>query len=95
VLSDGYLLALKKHCEARGMFMVLDEAQTGIARTGKMFGFEHDGVVPDILTLSKGLGNGFPLSAIVTSNNIAHDYQEKGIFFCATYVNDPLAGRWD
>jgi 4-aminobutyrate aminotransferase-like enzyme len=61
--------------------MILDEAQTGIARTGKTFGFEHDGVVPDILTLSKGLGNGFPLSAVVTSNNIAHDYLPgKGIF---------------
>ena len=49
------------------MLLILDEAQTGVGRTGMMFAFERDGVVPDILTLSKTLGAGLPLSAVMTS----------------------------
>ena len=48
------------------MMLILDEAQTGVGRTGLMFAFERDGVVPDILTLSKTLGAGLPLSAVLT-----------------------------
>jgi 4-aminobutyrate aminotransferase-like enzyme len=57
VLPPGYLKAVKKHCEKRGMLLIVDEAQTGIGRAGDMFAFQHfaedEGVVPDILTLSK------------------------------------------
>ncbi|MGX0975830.1 4-aminobutyrate aminotransferase-like enzyme [Roseovarius sp. MBR-51] len=53
-LPEGYLAALKRKCEEREMLLILDEAQTGVGRTGTMFAFERDGVVPDILTLSKG-----------------------------------------
>lgn len=56
-LPEGYLAALKRKCEEREMLLILDEAQTGIGRTGTMFAFERDGVVPDILTLSKTLGS--------------------------------------
>ena len=66
-LPVGYLAALAAHCRARGMLLILDEAQTGVGRTGLMFAFERDGVVPDILTLSKTLGAGLPLSAVLTS----------------------------
>ena len=52
------------------MLLILDEAQTGLGRTGAMFAFERDGVVPDILTLSKTLGAGLPLAAVVTTPEI-------------------------
>ena len=93
-LPPAYLKALKKHCEARGMLMIIDEAQTGIGRAGDMFAFQHwpedEGVVPDILTLSKTLGNGLPLSAVVASDKIAAFAKENGFLFYTTHVNDPL-----
>ena len=70
-LPLGYLAALKAHCEARGMLLILDEAQTGLGRTGTMFAFERDGVVPDILTLSKTLGAGMALSATMTNERFS------------------------
>src|SRR6185312_445930 len=66
-LPPGYLAALKRKCEERGMLLILDEAQTGVGRTGTMFAFERDGVTPDMLTLSKTLGAGLPLAATITS----------------------------
>jgi len=89
-LPPGYLAALKAHCEARGMLLILDEAQTGIGRTGRMFAFERDGVVPDILTLSKTLGAGLPLSAVMTSDAIADEAEKRDFLFYTTHVNDPL-----
>jgi 4-aminobutyrate aminotransferase-like enzyme len=89
-LPPGYLKAMKAHCERRAMLLIVDEAQTGIGRCGDMFAFEHEGAVPDILTLSKTLGNGLPLSAIVTSNHIAKVSKENGYLFYTTHVNDPL-----
>jgi len=89
-LPPGYLAALKAHCHARGMLLILDEAQTGIGRTGQMFGFSRDGVVPDILTLSKTLGAGLPLSAMMTSDAIAAEADARGYLFYTTHVNDPL-----
>ena len=89
-LPPGYMKAMKAHCESRGMLLIVDEAQTGIGRCGDMFAFEHEGVVPDILTLSKTLGNGLPLSAVVTSNHIASVSKHNGYLFYTTHVNDPL-----
>lgn len=80
-LPEGYLVALKKKCEERGMLLILDEAQTGIGRTGHMFAFERDGITPDILTLSKTLGAGLPLAAIVTSKEIEQKAYEKEFLF--------------
>lgn len=90
VLPPGYLTALKKHCEKRGMLLIIDEAQTGLGRTGDLFGFNHENVVPDILTLSKTLGNGIPLSAVVTTPEIDRVCAERGYMFVTTHVNDPL-----
>ncbi len=89
-LPLGYLAALKKKCEERGMLLILDEAQTGIGRTGQMFAFERDGVTPDILTLSKTLGAGLPLAAIQTSHAIEEKAHERGYLFYTTHVSDPL-----
>jgi 2,2-dialkylglycine decarboxylase (pyruvate) len=89
-LPLGYLAALKKKCEERGMLLVLDEAQTGVGRTGTMFAFERDRVTPDILTLSKTLGAGLPLSAVITSAAIEEKAHELGYLFYTTHVSDPL-----
>ncbi|KAG4435801.1 hypothetical protein IFR05_008722 [Cadophora sp. M221] len=90
VLPKGYLKAMKGHCEKRGMLLIVDEAQTGVGRCGSMFAIEHEGVTPDILTLSKTLGNGLPLSAVVTSNEIEQTCFERGYLFYTTHINDPL-----
>lgn len=89
-LPLGYLAALKQKCEQRGMLLILDEAQTGIGRTGHMFAFERDGVVPDILTLSKTLGAGLPLAAVMTTQAIEQAAFERGFLFYTTHVSDPL-----
>lgn len=89
-LPLGYLAALKAKCVERGMLLILDEAQTGIGRTGTMFAFDRDGVVPDILTLSKTLGAGLPLAALMTSDAIAAMAAERSFLFYTTHVNDPL-----
>lgn len=89
-LPLGYLVALKEKCRERGMLLILDEAQTGIGRTGTMFAFQRDGVTPDILTLSKTIGAGLPLSAIMTTAAIEDAAHEKGFLFYTTHVSDPL-----
>jgi 2,2-dialkylglycine decarboxylase (pyruvate) len=89
-LPVGYLAALKLRCEARGMLLIIDEAQTGLGRTGAMFAFERDGIVPDILTLSKTLGAGLPLAAVVTSKELEEQCHERGFLFYTTHVSDPL-----
>lgn len=91
VLPEGYLKAMKAHCERRGMLLILDEAQTGVGRTGKWWAFEHMDVVPDILTLSKTLGAGLPVAAVVTSTEIEKVAFERGFLFYTTHVSDPMA----
>jgi 2,2-dialkylglycine decarboxylase (pyruvate) len=86
----GYLAALRDHCHARGMLLIFDEAQTALYRTGDRYGFERDGVVPDIITMSKTLGAGLPLAAIVTSAEIEARAHERGYLFYTTHVSDPL-----
>jgi 2,2-dialkylglycine decarboxylase (pyruvate) len=89
-LPEGYLAALKAKCEEREMLLILDEAQTGIGRTGTMFAFQRDGVTPDILTLSKTLGAGLPLAAMMTSTALEEKAHERGFLFYTTHVSDPL-----
>lgn len=89
-LPLGYLAALKQKCSERGMLLILDEAQTGVGRTGTMLACERDGVVPDILTLSKTLGAGLPLAAVLTSEAIEEECHARGFLFYTTHVSDPL-----
>lgn len=86
----GYLAALKRKCEERGMLLIVDEAQTGLWRTGAAYAFERDGIVPDILTLSKTLGAGLPIAAVVTSAEIERVCHERGFLFFTTHVSDPM-----
>lgn len=70
VPSPGFIKKLRAQCDAKGVLLILDEAQTGLGRTGKMFAFEHYGIVPDILLLAKALGGGMPLGAFISSKKI-------------------------
>jgi 2,2-dialkylglycine decarboxylase (pyruvate) len=87
---QGYLAALAAKCRERGMMLILDEAQTGLGRTGTMFASERDGVVPDFLTLSKTLGAGLPLAAVLTTPEIEERCHERGFSFYTTHLSDPL-----
>jgi acetylornithine/N-succinyldiaminopimelate aminotransferase len=89
VPRDGYLRALSELCHASGALMIADEVQTGIGRTGRMFAIEHEGVVPDVMALGKGLGGGFPVAAFLCTEAVARTVAlgEHG----TTFGGNPLA----
>lgn len=89
-LPRGYLKRMVAECKKRDMLIIMDEAQTGVGRTGQMFAFEHDEIVPDILALSKTLGCGLPLAAISTTTEIERGCSEAGFLWLTTHLNDPL-----
>jgi predicted acetylornithine/succinylornithine family transaminase len=68
---DGYLARIRELCDETGALMMVDEIQTGFARTGRWFGFEHDGVAPDVVTLAKAMGNGVPVGACWARREVA------------------------
>ena len=72
------------------MLLIFDEAQTAMGRLGYYFAFERDGIVPDILTLSKTLGGGLPLAATTTSREIEEECYRKGFLYITSHVSDPL-----
>jgi 2,2-dialkylglycine decarboxylase (pyruvate) len=86
----GYIAALADMCAARGLQLIFDEAQTGLGRTGTLFASERDGVVPQYLTLSKTLGAGLPLAAMLTTPEIEDLAAERGFLFYTTHASDPL-----
>lgn len=87
VPSPGYLERVREFCTRRRILLVLDEIQTGIGRTGKLFCFEHTGARPDIMTLAKGLGGGFPISAMLAREELnVFDAGDQG----GTYCGQPL-----
>ncbi len=86
----GYIAALKQKCEERGMLLIMDEAQTGLCRTGAWYAFEREGIVPDIITVSKTLGAGLPLAAVITTDEIEQAAADRGYLFFTTHVSDPL-----
>lgn len=71
VPSDGYLRAVRDICDKRGILMILDEVQTGMGRTGSLFAYEQHGIKPDIMALAKALGNGFPVGAMLSTDEIS------------------------
>jgi acetylornithine/N-succinyldiaminopimelate aminotransferase len=74
VANEIYLLGLRELCDQRGVLLIFDEVQTGIGRTGKLFGYEHFGVKPDIMTLAKALGGGLPLGAMLAHEEVANSF---------------------
>lgn len=90
VPPKGYLKRLRELCDQRDILLIYDESQTGLGRVGTMFGFEEEGVIPDILTLSKTLGGGLPLSAVITSDDIAKAARERGFSHYTSHTSDPL-----
>jgi acetylornithine/succinyldiaminopimelate/putrescine aminotransferase len=72
VAEPEFLMALRQRCDEMGCLLVFDEIQSGLGRTGKLFAFEHSGVVPDILLLAKAFGGGMPLGAFVAAKEIMH-----------------------
>lgn len=89
-LPEGYLPRMVAECKKRGMLVIMDEAQTGVGRTGRTFAFEHDRIVPDILALSKTLGCGLPLASVSTTAEIERGCKEAGFLWLTTHLNDPL-----
>ncbi|WP_179472243.1 acetylornithine transaminase [Mycolicibacterium vinylchloridicum] len=71
VPPEGYLVAAREITSRRGALLVLDEVQTGVGRTGSFFAHQHDGIVPDIVTLAKGLGGGLPIGACLATGSTA------------------------
>jgi len=69
--DPDYLAKVREICDRRGVLMILDEVQVGMGRTGKLFAHQHCGIVPDIMTLAKALGNGYPLGAMLAKADIA------------------------
>jgi len=85
----GYLKAVRELCDEHGWLMMLDEVQTGMGRTGKMFAFQHDGIVPDVMSLAKGLGNGFPIGACLARGAAAEVFGPGN--HGSTFGGTPLA----
>lgn len=69
--ASGYLQEVRSLCDRKGMLLILDEIQTGMGRTGEWFGFQHAGIKPDIVTMAKALGNGFPVAATWATDDVA------------------------
>jgi 4-aminobutyrate aminotransferase-like enzyme len=89
VPPDSFLPALRAFCDERGLLLMADEVLCGMGRSGKMFAVEHWNVVPDVLTLGKGLGNGFPVTAVLVSDKYK-DAVEK-ISASTSYGGNPMA----
>ncbi len=86
--DPGYLQDVRKLCDRHGILLILDEVQTGIGRTGKLFAYEHFGVTPDIMTLAKGLGAGMPIGAMLATDKVAAGFQPGA--HASTFGGNPL-----
>ena len=84
-----FLQGVRRLCDERGMLLIIDEVQTGLGRTGEWFGFQHAGIVPDVVTMAKGLGNGVPIGAVWATADVAAAFGpgDHG----STFAGQPLA----
>jgi len=89
VADETYIKNLRKLCDERNMLLIVDEVQTGMGRTGKMFAFQHYGIQPDLMTLAKSLGSGVPIGALVVNDKVAGDIFTPGSH-ASTYGGNPL-----
>jgi len=87
--DSNYLRAVRKLCDEHGILLMLDEVQTGIGRTGTMFAFEHAGIMPDVVTLAKGLGGGVPIGAMLATEEVAAAFGPGS--HGSTFGGNPLA----
>ena len=87
--ADGFLAALREHCDRLGALLVFDEIQCGVGRTGKLWAHQWDGVQPDVMTLAKGLGCGFPIGAMLVGDKAAQTLQFGS--HGSTFGGNPLA----
>ncbi|MBI1959197.1 MAG: aminotransferase class III-fold pyridoxal phosphate-dependent enzyme [Candidatus Rokubacteria bacterium] len=90
VPPPGYVQALRRACDERGMLLIFDEAQTGLGKSGKMFCYEHEDVVPDVMALSKHFGGGLPISAVCTTAALAEQAVRRGYFATRSHATDPI-----
>ena len=86
--SPGYLESLRKLCDEEGLLIIFDEVQTGMGRTGKLFAYEHSGMVPDIMTLAKALANGLPMGAMLAKEEVAASFSAGS--HASTFGGTPL-----
>ena len=84
-----YLTKVRQICDRHGILLIIDEVQTGIGRTGKLFAYEHSQIKPDIMTLAKALGNGFPVGAMLAPDKIARSFSPGN--HASTFGGNPLA----
>ena len=89
IAPPEFLVRVRELCAQHGILFIADEVQTGIGRTGKMFAIEHSGVVPDLMTLAKSLGGGFPISAVVGRAEVMDSVDPGGLG--GTFAGNPLA----
>lgn len=89
VPADGYLQAVRELCDDRGLLFMLDEVQTGLARTGRWFAHHHDGIEPDVVTMAKALGNGMPIGACWARAEVAAAFKPGD--HATTFGGQPLA----
>jgi taurine--2-oxoglutarate transaminase len=91
-LPDGYLPRLRQLCDKYGILLIADEVISGFGRTGKLFAVEHEGVVPDMITLAKGLTSGYvPMGAVVVRDSVARHFETRILPLGSTYAAHPLA----
>lgn len=93
-LKPNYVKRLKELCDERGLLLIFDEAQTAMGRLGTTFAFERFDVVPDFLTLSKTLGGGLPLAAMVTTTEIEEECHKRGFVYMTSHVSDPFCASF-
>lgn len=89
VPNEGYLQGVRNICDKHNILMMLDEVQVGMGRTGKLFAYMHEGAAPDIMTLAKALGNGFPIGAMLATDKVAAAFAPGN--HASTFGGNPLA----
>jgi len=89
VPSDEYLKHVREICDEAGILLILDEVQTGFGRTGRWFAKQHSGVAPDIMTVAKAMGGGFPMGAMLASEEVAMHFQRGD--HASTFGGNPLS----